>query len=291
MQTIESLFEKFLEDVGRIEYMGFTAYETTKSELRNREDSFDLDGKQPAHWRRTAFKDAITGELSLSDIRDYSLDDIKNVYVDNLNKQCQWLLVDAYELFEKFLYNAYAYVGFSDPNQWRCSDFGDISTSEIDGKNYQWFLSRVRLAFKNRTDEILKRMRILYPEFAELEINNELKMPLKFSTAFTEKIRHHVVHAGGRLDSVELFLAELFSKTGISENSKLAEELTQYCRLYFSEKDGCPHISMFNAVNTLAPGVNVTHSPLNMACSLLLTHAHALSQKIRKSQLTINVQP
>gem|GEM_PF-6717883 len=212
--------------------------------------------------------------------KNFSAGEIENVYKENLNKQCQWLLVDAYELYEQFLYRAYAFVGFTDAKKWKCSDYGDVQLSEIDGKPYEWFLARVRATLKNKADEILKRMRALYPEFANLETKNAFDISLRFKTNFIEQLRHQIVHAGGYVADKEDFFNKIYKKSGLTLSTDEVKKESQTTSIYLTESEAGHRIFMFNRYTKLGVGFRIEHSPLNMACNSLLSHAHLLTNRI-----------
>jgi hypothetical protein len=71
-----------------------------------------------------------------------SIEDYIRIAHLNKNKQYQWLLVDAYEFFLIFIKRTFACAGYVDPNFWNASDFGNISISDISGKDLKWFMDK-----------------------------------------------------------------------------------------------------------------------------------------------------
>ena len=77
------------------------------------------------------------------------------------NKQYQWVLTEAYELFEDYIESLYACAGYIENDFWPASDYGSVSISDIGKKDLTWFkgnaekkdvkkiLSRLRLEIKN----------------------------------------------------------------------------------------------------------------------------------------------
>lgn len=55
-------------------------------------------------------------------------DSITQRFPSTLNAQLRWLLVSAYEAYERYLRDFYAVLGYCDSNLWRLSDFGSSHT-------------------------------------------------------------------------------------------------------------------------------------------------------------------
>src|SRR5687768_1425988 len=82
--------------------------------------------------------------------KERSLEDQKLAVWRHKNKQYQWLLAEAYELFEDFIASAYGFAGFKDRNFWPLSDFGNISLLELDQQNLDWFISQAKKSISHK---------------------------------------------------------------------------------------------------------------------------------------------
>jgi hypothetical protein len=160
---------------------------------------------------------------------------MKGALLDNLNRQYCWLLVSAYEEYERLLKNLYARMGFLDRAFWKCDDYGDISPSEIAKKNLAWFRDRVRNNVKLRHDVsyALRQFRQAFPRLQSYEAralaagrmsvyaNGILQqtidtLPLEMTCRLAEKLRHAIVHDQGSVDSIE----SLCSAIGVKGQEK-----------------------------------------------------------------------
>lgn len=153
-----------------------------------------------------------------------------NFIVIHKNKQYQWLLAEAYEEFEDFIENIYAYIGFKDNNLWRCSDFGNTTLSTLKDKDYEWFQERSR---KQKTKDILKRLGDNFSEIENINKNNVSGVNLKLAITLIENLRHIIVHKNGVIDKKEKFIQHILEKAGLCNNGKPKLEYTEFITQYF----------------------------------------------------------
>ena len=66
---------------------------------------------------------------------DKTYEQTSNDVFFHYNKQMQWFLVEAYEIYEKFIENLYSLMGYLDNDFWNLSDFGEIQFNDILNKN------------------------------------------------------------------------------------------------------------------------------------------------------------
>lgn len=132
------------------------------------------------------------------------------------DKQCQWLLVEAYENFERYLKNLYAHIGYIDNTFWSASDFGNISINEIKNQHIEWFQSK---KIKN-TNDILKQIRKNIPVIGNAENKNKLRKPLRLITIIIEQLRHIIVHNNGKLENKKEFIEKIIKEGGLFKNGK-----------------------------------------------------------------------
>ena len=142
------------------------------------------------------FYDAKTGEArSIFGRREISVEDRMKAVVLHKNKQYQWLLVEAYEAFEDYIEDVYAYAGLIDKNLWPCRHFGNISLSELSNKDFNWFRNKID-TIRNK-DSISNQFRKVFSNIEEIETKNELNINLKLTIVLIENLRHIIVHKGG----------------------------------------------------------------------------------------------
>lgn len=86
--------------------------------------------------------------------KERRLEDQKLAVWRHKNKQYQWLLAEAYELFEDFMERADAFAAYNDRNFWPLKNYGNISLLELEKQNFEWFVSQ---ANRDTLKNILER--------------------------------------------------------------------------------------------------------------------------------------
>ena len=110
------------------------------------------------------------------------------------NKQYQWLLVEADELFEDFVVSLYELVR-GDHTHFRLSKDADavMPPSEL----------------KKKVPLIIDMLRKKLPELAKVEVENQISINLRLHTRMAEKFRHVIVHKNGKTDNSETMIEDV----------------------------------------------------------------------------------
>jgi hypothetical protein len=133
-------------------------------------------------------------------------DELLATLVSNLNTQHQWLLVEAFEVLEKYIKDIWGALGYLDKSLWQCSDFGDITPSEIGGMNLQWHMTQVRkTTAKHNTKKIREHLRNRIAGISEYESSNNRGYDYSFIIGCIEALRHIIVHSSGEMSLQYLY--------------------------------------------------------------------------------------
>lgn len=97
------------------------------------------------------------------------------------NKQYQWLLVEAYELFEDFVVSLYEFIR-AESALFRLGKDAGLPTSEL----------------KKKVPQIIDMLRKKLPELARMEVENQTVINLRLHVCMAEKFRHVIVHKNGK---------------------------------------------------------------------------------------------
>ncbi len=196
-----------------------------------------------------------------------------------INSQYRWFLAEAYEAFEDFVEEAYAFTGFVNRDAWPLSDFGGITLNELANKDFDWL--RGRAADKrDGIKSILARFRDKVPGFAELETKNQLEMNLKFAVQAIEMFRHIIVHHRGRVNDKTKFFDKIFEKCG-NVSKKERPELEGFLNYYFGSG---AHENTIFLLEIEAPSEGpflIHYNRFEDLSRLLLAEAHLLFTKLR----------
>ena len=194
--------------------------------------------------------------------------------IDNLNLQCCWHLVSAYEEYESFLKRIYGSLGYLDHNLWNCKDFGNIKISEISSKKIEWY-SELSLSNsgKHNADYILKSLRKVFPNLSEIEINTTHAKEFLLILKLIELLRHIIVHKSGYTDS-NAFIELLFKNTGrsLNEKGKNMKLLRYKLNGYFEGNESTKRIVVIKK-SSINLNYSFITSPVKTLIEVLKTHA------------------
>jgi len=189
---------------------------------------------------------------------------------NNLNRQCNWLFVVAYEAYEKYLKLVHAALGYLDRRFWLCSEFGQIPLSEINRLPSAWFREQV---FRGRTRitpfDLLNRIRMILPRIRSCEDSLDLRMWVG-TAAF---LRHVTVHNGG-LTPREIFWDRVSEHTGYSFKGRTTDTAMRiHSILRYVETSGEDYaVTMIDRKALVKKGGRAT-APLSMIIERLASHA------------------
>ena len=114
------LSQRSVQNSAKKEFSEIVSYETSLNvnpELKDISSSL----------HNMTFRTAQNGAPYFFSHQKISIDDKKKAIVFHKNKQYQWLLAEAYEVFVDFVEHAYAFAGHANNDFWLLSDYGSIS--------------------------------------------------------------------------------------------------------------------------------------------------------------------
>ena len=207
---LNEIWTNFAERMAEIELFQRAAKDSAKNELllitqytNSLKDNPELK-ELSASLHNMTFYDARTGIVRFYNHKERSLEDRYLHVLLHKNKQYQWLLSEAYEEFEDYLENVYAYYGRINNGFWPLKDYGNISLSELGEKDYAWHVEQARKK-KDKPHSILNRFRKQFPGLKAIEATNKIQVNLSLAITLIEKLRHVIVHKGGKVSSKEEF--------------------------------------------------------------------------------------
>ncbi|MCF5684917.1 hypothetical protein [Pseudomonas sp. PA-1-3F] len=227
----------------------------------------------PRSINRMFFYSAKTNELLSYGKKAQNIDDQINFELQHRNKQYQWILAEAYEIFEDYIEELYADIGFRDKNFWPLSDYGALTLHEIYKLNNEWHLNYTKERKKNKPSSILIQFRKKLGDLEKLEKTNCQNVNFRFAITFIEKLRHAIVHNNGRIDNKEKFIEKTLNESNINtpEKEKYRNTINSYIPpsndnlIKLLERAGHPDIP-FSYNDTLEEIIKV-----------LVTYAHLLA--------------
>ena len=201
-----------------------------------------------------SFYSATDGKLKFYGNKEITIEEKYKFIVIHKNKQYQWLLAEAFEEFEDFIENIYAYIGFKDNHLWLLGDFGNITLDDLKIKDYAWFQEKSKNK-KNVPQSMLERLRLVFPKIANLDTNNQLDVNLKLAIVLTENLRHVIVHKSGIVDSQDEFIKSTLQKAGLYNNGNPKAEDSKFIAQYFGTSEYENYISLLEMTHRPYPNL------------------------------------
>ncbi|MFI8606665.1 hypothetical protein ACIGCP_19520 [Cellulophaga baltica] len=246
---LENIFNEYLTRSEQIIISQKATKEIAKSEIEKliklkEKTELKLSENKSNHTTYFFFiQDAKTGEIERYSTNKKTLEDkIKDVFLQQ-NRQYQWALSESYEIFKDYVISIYAYMGFTDRNKWPLKDFGTILFSELENKNFDYFIKQAQIK-KDIPESILNRIRATYPEYKIIESNNKLEKNLLLEIILIEHLRHLIVHCQGMTTDKTGIINNILKKAGLWNNGKNNENY-DYISSFFGVK------SLNNTINLL----------------------------------------
>jgi hypothetical protein len=283
--NIEEIFSRYKESVSQLYLYQRAVKANTYKELeqlaeyaRQLDQHTDLKSL-PSSFDKMSFHAAKDGERIVFARKSTNLEERKSQVSEHKKKQYQWLLSEAYELFEDFIEEAYACAGYADNDFWPLSDFGYISISELKSKNFDWFVTQAK-AKRDRPQSILNRIREKLPEFAALEKTNSLGIDLKLVVILIEHLRHLIVHNGGITSDTKEFINKVLKKAGYSVEGNDSKDRIEYIDSFFAnwKNRSTVFLHEVSVLPDIPLGIHV--DVFDDLCSSLVSSAHALSESL-----------
>jgi hypothetical protein len=293
MEIIE-IFKKYTDEVSQIYLHQRAVKATAKNEFERLiqqekayekicEENPELKGiSLSAH--NLSFRIAKDNSPYSFEYKESSLKDEKTAVVLSKNKQYQWLLAEAYEAFKDFIEYAYAYAGYTDKNFWPLSDFGNISLSELEEKDFKWFVFRAKEK-RGKPQSILNHFRKKLPLLQQIETNNKLNTNLKLAIALIEQLRHHIVHTSGVVSNKEQFIKNVLEKSGLYNNGKFDVQHKEFIENFFGPDNYKNTIALLEISTNPEIPLNTYIDIFECLSGYLMAYAHLVAECLKTHRI------
>jgi len=292
--TLEEIYKEYCIKIAYVELHQRSINNITNEELKklkNNKDAFEQipSLSLPASVDNFYFRDAENGTSTLLAYAECSAEEMIDITIHHKNRQYQWLLAEAYEVYEDFLKNIYAYLGFKNNELWVLSDFGSITLKDIKTKDFYYFQNQSKNK-KGIPQTILSRLRNILPKYDSIETNNKIDSDIKLGIILIEKLRHVIVHCGGMVKDKKGFIELVLKDAGLFNSGKYKQKIVESISRFFGEGPysntilltevkgiplyGVPPQIMTGEINVLEILINV-----------LLASAYAIYKEIKDSNL------
>lgn len=236
--NIEDIWANYSERIAEIELFQRATKNAANEELKV---LLDYGGKMenlPEYkgmslsMHNMTFRDAQSGGIHFYHHKSLSIEDSQRDVLLRKNRHYQWLLAEAYEEFEAYIHKIYAYCGFTDKNFWPLNDYGNIKLFERDSLTFNWYVEQSDKK-KGTPRSILANFRQSFPLLQRYEVDNKLGINLVLAITLIEKLRHIVVHNGGKTKSKRSFTELVAKEAGLSNNGNFSPESRELIEQFF----------------------------------------------------------
>jgi hypothetical protein len=282
---IKKIFEEFEQNIHELAFYADIVQESYKKYLSEIEEAkkYHLDMDFYSSKRPVYFDILNKHEKIISDLRvDKSLEQTSNDTFFHYNKQMQWFLVEAYEMYEKFIEKLYADIGYLDNNFWNISDFGEIQLDDISNKNQKWFFEQTKKK-KEKPHSIIK----VFEKRFNLKQYFDKKIPSSnydFLMKLISEFRHAIVHDKGFLDKT-ILKDKLFKNQGLN-GKELVQKYEEFINIFYG-KDEHANLICLTTIRDYLYIKDKPIFPMNYNRRLILTQ-HILSYVYLLTQLSIH---
>lgn len=270
-------FNKFIKQIEQINFYKSLIDESVETKYKQ---LLEQKNMKPKSWTEDdfftgavglSFYNPFNGEYEHLSVYERTINkDIKSLEY-HYNKQYQWLLVEAYEAYEKFLSNLYAYTGYIDNSFWTMEDFGKISLNELTNKELHWFIERSK-----KPNEILKQIRLKIPTLKDYEKDNRIGIDFKLHITLIEKLRHIIVHKSGETKK-ELFIEKMLKELGVYNNGNYNKEYDELINIYFKKDNNIDTVVLLDIQNS---NNYYRHDRFSPRLNDLISYSHMLNHLI-----------
>ncbi|MDD5215745.1 MAG: hypothetical protein PHQ03_09455 [Methylococcales bacterium] len=213
-KNIKQIYDEYAAEMAKLYFHKSTIHDLYKNELER------LKNPNYKNSEDMVFEDFRDGQLKKFEMVETNLEEQQELIFILKNRQYQWLVAEAFEHFDDFIENAYAYIGYIDNSCWPMRDYGNIKLNELGNKKFDWFLTQSQ---SKKTKDILNEFRTLFPDLKSIESEpikaNKKKLHPKFVLNFIAQLRHRIVHNGGKVNDKTAFIKTIFAESGISNKS------------------------------------------------------------------------
>jgi len=209
----------FAEELADLLFESQMLLHTYKTVRRGEIINYDAKTKAYSHtsigdWYHGVSAEDITDtnrSLAIIAARHGNKNSITKWFPRLLNSQIRWLLVTAFEAYERFLKELYAVLGYCDKNLWRCSDFGNnYSLKNLSSLSIADFRSIVRQSAELKPRKIRTLVAHRFGNIQRAQSKNSIVFADEIITyweyiSLIELIRHIIVHENSTVSSDDFF--------------------------------------------------------------------------------------
>lgn len=280
---LSEIFEVFSKKMTELVQLQLSMRQLAVQELKALREQKEIlgglaDEELPMSASNMMYRSAIDGSWRYFGAKKMYVDDlIKGVYIHK-NKQYQWLLAEAYEAYEDFVEDVYAWAGLHDKGLWPIADYTNLTLEDLQCLSFEQ-LRELAGRKKNRPHSMLGAFRKRYTSFSVLEKANALGVDLRFFVHMVEKLRHAIVHNGGVVGDVNKFAEKIIKESAVVKRQE-QEEAKNWILSLFRQMDGESVVYLLEVPSSMSElsRLGAFHDICGNMIQMLVTHAELITQ-------------
>lgn len=187
--------------------------------------------KIPLSAHNMSFIDPYSHESIVYNVESISVEERFLQLTVRKNREYQFLLMEAYEIFEDTIEEIYAYLGMKDFNFWPLKEIKGSTKENLARKDFNFFKTK---ASERKGGAI----RIATKLIDYFKINPKIdNVSLKQRIIFIEKLRHIIVHKRGYISNPIEFTNKVAIDSGTYNNNNINQSLIDYIKFHVSKKE------------------------------------------------------
>ena len=211
------------------------------------------------------------------------------------NRQYQWMLAEAYEIFEDLIIDLFVFSVLKDPQLW-----GDLKLTypsrknipDVPGKeqlNDEWIRGNIE-KLPSKVTNFLDIFRKKNPTIQQIEDTNFYNINVKLVIVMLAQFRHKIVHARGKIIDPELFIKKIEDQSSLTkiQKKKFAYPSADLVKSFIGKisnkannEDTSFCILLVDQPSDIDYGLPITRSRLEFAIHILVSYADALIELIK----------
>jgi len=280
-------YEEFASKMANLKVLQKVTHESFKKEVlacmeySKGVENIHPDEQLPLSIQNMFFYCLKSGEARLYGHSKVTIQEQKDRLFHHKNKQYQWLLAEAYEIYADFLESLYACAGYSDNNLWAMSDFGSISCNDINGKDLSFYNVQASKK-KDRPKSILNQFRRKFPEIQNVELDNKHGINLQLTLSLIQNFRHIIVHENGIVKDKKVFLKKVLTEACLYNGGNYNEKYLSYINQFFGGGEHANLILLLEKSHETDFPIQFITDRLGNFISLLVAHSALITEELLK---------
>mgnify|MGYP006875363463 CR=1 FL=1 len=241
----DTAFEELLNNFSHLHVLRKIITSSFERDKYMRDESRKNSANEFSSMHNMTYRDITSNQVIFFDHKELSRDDLDAYTKVMLNHQYQWIFINAFECFEKFIEKCHVNVA-------------SRSDTPIKGTN--------------NLSKKLQYLRLHVPELSKNETINYRSINYRSTIALIEQLRHIMTHNGGKVKDIKKFRAGLDDKIQAHNNGNHDKDISSFIKIFLPEQQDGKEINLLRIYYSEMQYID----PLDDAMGCLLTYSSQL---------------